>query len=254
MTELERIMYKYLQEENTVTTYSDIEQEEINKLFQNMMEYERPDILSIYDNKIIGIEHFEFDSYKNNRKGSDYKFQDNNIQKRMNETIKTELKNTKEVYIHDEIKNTGNLNQYYENFKKVLISHLDNIEEYKQHIANDYGNEKKIEIWFFVEDVTPLGNHCLRKGTNCISLLIPLSSEIINILKSYKEIKGIIFGIFNMKEYKLVMINNDEKTLNKIENDDCFKVNDEEFLSFNPQEIGFALSIPKEDLKVNNNE
>lgn len=38
--------------------------------------YERLDILSMYDN-------FEFDSYKNTRKGSDFKIQDNAIEKKM---------------------------------------------------------------------------------------------------------------------------------------------------------------------------
>ena len=52
MSELERIINKYLSKDETAITYSDFNQDEINKLFQNMGIYERPDILSMYDNKI----------------------------------------------------------------------------------------------------------------------------------------------------------------------------------------------------------
>ena len=155
MSELERIISKYLSKDETAITYSDFNQEKVNKLFQNMEIYERPDILSIYDNKIVAIEHFEFDSYKNTRKGSNFKIQNNAIEKKMRNKINNELKIEKEIWIQDEIKNTSSLEQYYSNFKKVLLTHIDNIPEYKEHIINDFGNEKEIEFWFFVEDVTP---------------------------------------------------------------------------------------------------
>ena len=68
----------------------------------------------------------------------------------------------------------------------------------------------------------------------------------ISILRMHKEIKGLIFGIYAMNEYKLVMMYNDEETLNKIENNEYFKVDESEFMSFSPQTMGFAFLIPKE--------
>ena len=70
MSELKRIVDKYFSKKSKEITYSIFNQDEVNKLFQNMISYERPDILSIYDKKIVAIEHFEFDSYKNTSKGS----------------------------------------------------------------------------------------------------------------------------------------------------------------------------------------
>ncbi len=55
-----------------------------------------------------------------------------------------------------------------------------------------------------------------------------------------------------MNEYKLVLMYNDDKTLQKIENDEYFKVDDEEFMAFTPQTTGFALLIPKEEIGVDN--
>ena len=45
MNELERIISKYLSKDGTAITYSNFNQEEVNKLFKNMKAYEKPDIL-----------------------------------------------------------------------------------------------------------------------------------------------------------------------------------------------------------------
>ena len=249
MNELERIINRYLSEDETAITYSDFNQEEVNKLFQNMGIYERPDILSMYDNKVVAIEHFEFDSYKNTRKGSNFKIQDNTIEKRMQNKIDKDLKKEKEVWVHDEIKNTSSLQQYYSNFKKVLLKHIDNIPEYKEHIINDFGDKRDIEFCFFVEDVTPLGSYAYKREDEHPRLLLPFSKENLDILRQHKEIKGIIFGIYAMSKYKLVLMYNDDKTLDNLEKDEYFKVNEKDFMNFNPQTTGFAMLIPKEEME-----
>ena len=254
MNELESIISKYFSKDNEAITYSNIDEIELNKMIQHMGGYERPDILSIYDNKIVAIEHFEFDSYKNTRKGSNYKIQDSIIDQKMQKKINSDLVVEKEIYLHDEIKNNSSLNQYYNNFKKVLTSHIDNIQEYRNHIVDDFGNDKDIEFWFFAEDVSPLGSYYYRKNNINPSLLLPFSKENINILRQHKEIKGIIFGIYAMKEYKLVIMYNDDETLDKIEKDEYFKVKDSEFFSFNPQTTAFATLIPNDKVEADNNE
>lgn len=254
MNELKNIILKYFSKDNEAITYSNIDEIELNKMIQHMGGYERPDILSIYDNKIVAIEHFEFDSYKNTRKGSDYKIQDSIIEQKMQKKIDSDLAIEKEIYLHDEIKNNSDLKQYYSNFKKVLTSHIDNIQEYRNHIVDDFGNDKDIEFWFFAEDVSPLGSYYYRKNNINPSLLLPFSKENIDILRQHKEIKGIIFGIYAMKEYKLVIMYNDDETLDKIENNDYFKVKNSEFFSFNPQTTAFAILIPNDKVEVDNNE
>ena len=46
MNELERIIEKYFLKDSEAITYSNFDQNEVNKLFKNMGIYERPDILS----------------------------------------------------------------------------------------------------------------------------------------------------------------------------------------------------------------
>ena len=248
MNELERIASKYLSQDDMAITYSNFNEYEVNKLFQNMISYERPDILSIYDNKIVAIEHFEFDSYKNSRKGSNFKIQENILECKMQEQINLKLKDKGEIMLHDHIKNSSSLNQYYNNFKKVLLSHINNINDYREHFISDYGNEKEIEFWLFAEDVTPLGSYYYRKNNINLSLLLPFSKENIAILRQHKEIKGIIFGIYAMNKYKLVLMYNNDETLNKIENDDYFKVEESEYMTFTPQTTGFAFLIQKDKI------
>ena len=57
-----------------------------------------------------------------------------------------------------------------------------------------------------------------------------------------------------MNEYKLVLMYNDDETLDKIEKDEYFKVKDSEFFSFNPQTTAFATLIPRDKVEVESNE
>lgn len=250
MNELDKISNRYLSKDGNAITFSDFEQGEVTKLFQNMRAYERPDILSVYDNKIVAIEHFEFDSYKKTRKGSNFRIQDNVINQKMKRKMMSELADKKDIWLHDEIKNTGSLQQYYNNFKTVLLAHIDNIPEYRNHITSDFENEKDIEFWFFVEDVTPLGNYACGSGETKPRLLLPFSKENLDILRKHNEIKGIIFGIYAMHEYKLVLMYNDDETLDELESDEYHKVTENEFMNFNPQTTRFAASISEEEMKA----
>ena len=116
------------------------------------------------------------------------------------------------------------------------------------------GNEKEIEFWFFAEDVSPLGSYYYRRKNNSPSLLLPFSNENIEILKAHREIKGLIFGIYAMSEYKMVLMYNDTKTLKLIENNEYFQVDESEFMSFEPQTTGYALLIPKVEIGDDINE
>ena len=57
-----------------------------------------------------------------------------------------------------------------------------------------------------------------------------------------------------MSEYKMVLMYNNTKTLNQIEKNEYFKVNESEFMSFEPQTTGYELLIPKDEIGDNINE
>lgn len=246
MSELETIINKYFSKDDKAEVIYEMDQEEFTKMVNFMGTYEKPDILSIFDNKIIGIEHFEFDSYNNLKKGSDYQIKEKIIQRKMDKQIENDLISKKTMLINDKIENTSTLENYYNNFIKVFENHYKKIESYKEHIECDFDCKNKIiEFWFFIEDVTPLGNYFISsKGNNC--LMSPLySNEIIDLLKKSKKLKGIIVGRYAMNKYNLCIINNEEKVLEKF-NKEKEEVTNEKFYSFDPQTTGFAILIPSQ--------
>ena len=42
---------------------------------------------------------------------------------------------------------------------------------------------------------------------------------------------------------------NDNTTLDNLEKDEYFKIDDKDFMSFSPQTTGFAMLIPKEEME-----
>ena len=99
------------------------------------------------------------------------------------------------------------------------------------------GNEKEIEFWFFAEDVSPLGSYYYRRKNNSPSLLLPFSNENIEILKAHREIKGLIFGIYAMSEYKMVLMYNNTKTLNQIEKMNTSKLRNQNLCLLNHKQL-----------------
>ena len=249
---VERIIEKYFQKDDTAIVYYELDQDLFNKVIdpKNIGKYEKPDILSIFDNKIIGIEHFEFDSFKRNRKGSDFQIKHNVMENNFQKEINEKLKDSDSVTVHGHIESTCSLDNYFNNFKHNFKEHYKKVDSYIKHIEDDYGTDKEISICFFAEDVTPLGNYFMnRKKSSSPWLLNPLySDEIIDLLKNSPKIKYLIIGAYAMKEYKLTIIKNSEEVLNKFKKE-RYKIKEEDYLSFSPQTTGFAMLIPKEKVE-----
>ena len=82
-----------------------------------------------------------------------------------------------------------------------------------------------------------------------LTLLMSVKSESLKeeFLIAASKIGGIYVPSFYDVEY------NDDKTLNSLEKNEYFKVNNEEFMSFTPQTTGFAIKIPKDKMEVETN-
>ena len=98
MNEENKIKEKYFND-TTYLGYLNVEQKKLNNITNILNTIEQygdknkgPDLVSKYNNKIYGIEHFEFDSSKNDRKGSRYKQQIGIIDNSMNKEIRYKKK------------------------------------------------------------------------------------------------------------------------------------------------------------------
>lgn len=250
MSEAERIIDRYFQNGTTAIVYYDLDQDVFNNVIKNVGKYEKPDILSAFNNKIVGIEHFEFDSYKRSRKGSDFQIQHNNIEQNVQKIIDEKLRTKDKVTVHSHLNSTSSLNNYFQNFKHNFLSHYEKIDSYIEHIQNDFGNDKNISICFFAEDVTPLGNYFIdRENDDKTYLLNPLySDEIIDLLIKSPKVKYLIIGMYAMNEYTLTIIENKKEALEKFKKE-RINFKEEDYLSFSPQITSFATLIPKEEIK-----
>lgn len=204
----------------------------IKKIIDRLEQYERPDIISEYNNIILGIEHFEFDSYyRSNKKGSDYKVKDNQIQKNFNNIIKNS-KNNKEIIVGDQIKSTASLDNYYKNFENIFKNHYKKIPEYIKNIKENYNCEnKEIQMCFFAEDVTPLGSCFLDKNRKLNSLSPIHSIQIRQLLQNSPLIKYLIIGKFFNTTYQLSIIENTKENIEYLSNT-LNEVNENNFVKF----------------------
>ncbi len=206
-----------------------------------MKYFERPDIISIYDDKIVGIEHFEFDSYHNGKKGSDSRIKLSEIDRNLDRCVENCLESEGIVRYNDELKPTASYQNYITNFSTHFCNHYGKIDSYLSHISDKNNcRHKKIEMWFFIEDATPLGNYYIEKGS--IYPLIPFCNEgIISMLEKSPKCNGIIFRYFAHSKNFVLLVHNDPKSLTKLK----YKIKDikeEDFFSYTPQVSKFIIN------------
>lgn len=244
MKELERIVEKFFSKESRAQVYYDLDQQLFCDVIKNARPYERPDILSIFKNKIVGIEHFEFDSFNRTSKGSEYRTKEFKIQKRFEEIMRDELKYKDFTSVHDKITGNSNMKNYFNNFQEAFLNHYNKIDNYVEHIKKDFDcSESEIHICFFAEDVSPLGSMYIKDEK--MGLLTPLFSDtIIEMLKNSPRVEYLIIGTYAINEYKLIIIENKIDALERYQNERT-RICESDFKIFEPQTIGFAGKIHK---------
>lgn len=246
MNELETILNKYFGKDKKAVVFYNIEQEEFDKVVNNAKDFERPDIVSMYDNKVIGIEHFEFDSFNNTRKkGSEFKIKDDEIRRNFNNEL-VKLKNMDSIELHDKIENTVSLENYYRNFETIFKNHYDNINEYENHLKQEFNcTNKEIHICFFAEDVSPIGSY-YESNKGRVEQLLPINSKkIIELLENSPKVEYLIIGSFQMTEYRMYIIKNSRETYEKFFQNNEIVEKEESYINFVPEVDSFAIKIEK---------
>lgn len=212
MNECKRIEEKYFSGNTYLESTSKLKAKEHLKILSNIEQYGNenigPDLISKTNDKIYGIEHFEFDSTKNVRKGSKYRRQIGKIDSVVNEQIK----NKTEVHDMSVISLDQNIRTYIDNYNKIYSYHYSRISSYLDNLNKDFPDIEK-EIWFFIEDVTPFGNHYLNEDGIPVLFHPMLSQELIELFKQSPQVKGIVFATnsFGNENKLFVYLNNDSE-------------------------------------------
>lgn len=116
MYEYEKIIKRYFSKERNIHLYGEVDEKYLHKVILAMKKFEAPDIVSVLENKVVAIEHFEFDSYINTKKGSNLKIQENKINKEFDEYVMSNIRNSKSILKRDSIMNNSSLDSYFKNF------------------------------------------------------------------------------------------------------------------------------------------
>lgn len=250
MNEEKKIKEKYF-DDTTYLSCLNIDQKKLNNITDILNSIEQygdenkgPDLVSKSNNKIYGIEHFEFDSSKNDRKGSRYKQQIGIIDNSMNK----EIRYKKNVHNLSVLNLNQNIETYVNNYKVVFNNHYYKIPRYTKYLNKDFPNIDK-EIWFFIEDITPFGNHYLDNNCNPQLFHPMLSIELIELLELSPALNGIFFATNSFGNAKIIFTYFNEKKERNLLKKICEKENVKNLLIQNPLCSSNLIKIDKLESK-----
>jgi hypothetical protein len=151
-TQMEKdyLLKTFCEKDNNVCTLDDLSFNNKENVF---VKHERPDLIYIGNNNIVGIEHFEVDSSENNKKGSKYrrKYTGKYFDKQRKETFEN-LETGNVVVRTEKIETQLSYSSLLLNTEKVFDDHYKNIEMYTEEIKKvGYTENKKIEYLFLIE-------------------------------------------------------------------------------------------------------
>lgn len=236
--EAERIIEHYTVCKDDLRSFNIVEcgvnQEEVECLLRNWHSYDRPDIYSFCNEKIYGIEHFEYDAHRRNKRGSLQRKEDNLIAKEMKQKAYAALKDKDSCVLRGEIRSKANVDNYKNNFIQAFNDHYSKVHDYKNRLLEVASSKNPpVSIWFMAEDVTMLGTH-INCRDNANATLHPawplLFPEVEKIFMQSSKIDGIIFADNYYKILTLVKRNKNAIAEFKKNNSQP----NSEFLFFNP--------------------
>lgn len=183
-----------------------------NTFVKNLNAFEKPDMYAEFDDKVIGIEVFEFSSYKNYRKGDSARY----LTKIVDADNLKERRNTGKNYFSTHISTNSSLKNYEDNFEKIFNKHYKEVNNYKNNLSD---KSKKVEIYFLIKDTTVDGNVIIYN--NKPILFNPtMSNKVLNIVKNSSDVSGFIFQcstVFNQNVF--FYLKNSKENIEKLYNE-----------------------------------
>lgn len=120
---------------------------DLDAALHKMVPFERPDMYAVLDDKIVILEHFEFDASQSTRKGMKGKQEEAHLTKRIDAA---EIDNQFHI---DKVEHDISFENWKENFERCFDSHYSKINMYKEHVLEETREEgKEIITGFFVEN------------------------------------------------------------------------------------------------------
>ena len=158
-----------------------------------MIPGDAPDAVLIKDNLALIIEHFEFDGFEVNRKGSKSRMEQARIDREQREISATEAG----VVYHSKIKALCSYQDYIDNVTRSFLDHYQRIATYKKNILERgiITSETDVKTMFLIEDVSPIGSIAIDKSgdkVQTIPVILAQSPEFLNLLTDSENLDYVL--------------------------------------------------------------
>ena len=174
---------------------------------ESIKPFESPDMYFQSEEIIVGIEHFQFDSYKSpGRKGSKGVQNVQLANTEMEHIARTREPKNEPFCISRTIQADMSLDFYIQNLLSAFDRHYGRIRDYKQNIAKATGSNN-VKVCFYIVDKTPFGNYFVTE--NGRHLLEPfLLRKVMRKIEQATDLDYIIFSIRDQYFTKLRFFQN----------------------------------------------
>ena len=250
MDKEEKCFRKYLAEGGTIHFHGNAQpcQDWMDFLSQSRIMFRNaPDFVALGYKKAVIIEHFEFDCYPVNKKGS----QNQQEQARIDRKRKS-LPIPKEGLVYqDTIQGKSSYEDYIKNLTRNFNSHYKKIETYKQNLLQEgiIGVDTEIKVAFLIEDASPLPCSYIdhSEGRAQMTLIdLAHSPDFLDLFKKNPNVDFIISCSTTGRDNWVWFIDRTELSA-YYENSIDYK--NEEFISWKPHVVGTAYSFTDEELQ-----
>jgi len=141
--------------------------------YESIIPFEKPDMYFINNKTVIGIEHFQFDSYKAVKGGSEGIKTIKAIEREVSRIASTRDRSIKNIEITKPVETKMSFENYRNNLMNGLENHLKKLAIYKKRLYELFTDNNDIKICLYIVDETPLGNHFVSlKGKDILEPLL----------------------------------------------------------------------------------
>jgi len=240
-----KIMYHYLQRCNGnvhLLGNANMLHATIQDYMKNITDFERPDAYAIVDDAVCIIEHFEFDSTKTTAKGSKSKIDLNRIERTFNKVEPTDVG----VTLHDSLNVSHSAQNYINNALQNTKSHYSKIDSYVNNLRNQsiINDNSKLEVGFFIEDTTLLGNVYVPKESDYPRpIILAQCKQFLDLFENLPRLDFCFCASTYSSNYFLWFIN---RTSIQFYRESQIDLHDITIIDFRPQALGHKILIASE--------
>lgn len=205
--------------------------------------FEQPDMVLLLEDKVLAIEHFEFDASSSSKKGSLDKRKLAERNREFDKLIIDSDISEEPLVVTNSVDCIYSADNYIRNFMSAFEKHLLKVSDYKTHLINEniVKHADDIIMCFFIVDTTPLGCYYEEDGPK--SFIAFQVVECLELISRAKEIDCLFFGYFDGRKNSLEFISNCPEVVKLTRDIRTIDFRRDEFFTFNTKESRFCTKL-----------